>query len=169
VDKVAVVSEIRRFADLWFAEHKPHVPKSAACFYWAVLTAAVLKDKGIDIRIQAGSLQWPRVKHDDGKIATHFSYMWEPESPATIEAILENRFPELHVWVALPERRELVDVTTRYLKQQCEERAGMKWLAPKPPDFLWCSFDRMPKGVIYKPELSAIHYVLKIIRETWNF
>ena len=53
------------------------------CLYYAHHTAAVLCQHGLSAVIQAGSLQWPRVRRgeDDGQIDTHFAYMWTPTSP----------------------------------------------------------------------------------------
>jgi hypothetical protein len=35
---------------------------------------------------------------------------------------------------------------------------------PLPPDFLWCSPSELPSGVIYKPDLAAIGFILERIR-----
>ena len=55
------------------------------CLYYAHHTAAVLRRHGLSAVIQAGSLQWPRVRHeeDDGRIDTHFAYMWTPSAADT--------------------------------------------------------------------------------------
>ena len=50
------------------------------CLFYAHHTAAVLWRHGQRAVIQAGSLQWPRVRReeDDGVINTHFAYEWTP-------------------------------------------------------------------------------------------
>ena len=50
------------------------------CLFYAHQAASVLWKHRYRVVIQAGSLQWPRVRReeDDGQMNTHFSYMWTP-------------------------------------------------------------------------------------------
>ena len=73
------------------------------CLYYAHHTAAVLWRHGLPAVIQAGSLQWPRVRReeDDGQIDTHFAYMWTPTSPESALSVALGNLPEMHVWVGI--------------------------------------------------------------------
>ena len=64
--------------------------------------------------IQAGSLQWPRIKpeDDDGVMNTHFAYMWTPGAYDSAMSVLMGNLPEMHVWVGIVDRQEVVDFTT---------------------------------------------------------
>ena len=102
--------------------------------------------------------QWPRIRmeDDDGVVHTHFSYEWEPDSAATNQAMLDDRMPEMHVWVGLPDKQIIIDLTTRFLPAQCRQTAGLEWLAPPPPDYLWCHINDLPRGVYYLAEIGAV-------------
>lgn len=160
--KQAIVNEVRSRID----ELGCTIPEKA-CLYWAKLTVKVLKEHGIRGVLQAGSLSWPiiRPEEDDGKCSTHFSYMWEPYTAITIQRIREDVLPEMHVWVGIPATGELVDITTRYLKQQCQETAGLPWRGDEPPDYLWDKAPQIPDKVFYevdnKATLLAMHYAAK--------
>ena len=88
------------------------------CLYYAHHTATILWRHGLPAVIQAGSLQWPRVRReeDDGQIDTHFAYMWTPTDPESALSVALGNLPEIHVWVGILDRQEIVDFTTRHLR-----------------------------------------------------
>lgn len=63
------------------------------CLYYANHTCATLWKHGHQAVIQVGSLQWPRVRHeeDDGQMNTHFAYEWSPCDPES--AVRRNGQP----------------------------------------------------------------------------
>ena len=69
------------------------------CLYYAHHTAAVLWRHNLPAVIQAGSLQWPRVRReeDDGQLDTHFAYMWTPTAPESALSVALGNLPEMHV------------------------------------------------------------------------
>ena len=138
----------------------------AACLYWAMTGVQEIQRAGHDAILQAGTLSWPRVNpwEDDGKLATHFSYVWEPDSPMTAARFAVGDLPEMHVWIALPERNEFVDFTTSFLPQMCMRMTGMEWTAPHPPLFLWAKVDQLPEGVVYAPDMKAIALALECVK-----
>jgi hypothetical protein len=75
------------------------------------------------------------------------------------------QLPEIHVWVGLPDQNELLDFATKFLPEQAAKE-GLIWRTPPPPDFLWCGPSELPAGVIYKPDLDAIGFILDRIRKT---
>jgi hypothetical protein len=109
---------------------------------------------GIKAWIQAGSISWPMIakEEDDGVCSTHFSYMWEGFTPHNVNRLACRLLPEMHVWVALPDERQVVDFSTGELPEQAK-RAGFVWTGPKPPDYLWDT--HIPEGVRYAPDLDA--------------
>jgi hypothetical protein len=131
------------------------------CLYWSLALMGVLLERGYRALIQAGSLSWPIVLpgHDDGKSPTQFSYEWSPWREESQAALKLGLLPEIHVWVGLPDRNELLDFSTKYLPEQAAKE-GLVWRTPQPPDFLWCGPSELPEGVIYKPDLAAIAFVL---------
>ena len=125
--RAKIIAEIeRRIARL---EQRPGL-----CLYYAHHTAAVLCQHGLSAVIQAGSLQWPRVRRgeDDGQIDTHFAYMWTPTSPESALSVALGNLPEIHVWVGILNSQEIVDFTTRHLRSAAEAR-GMVWTAAQRP------------------------------------
>jgi hypothetical protein len=71
--------------------------------------------------------------------------------------------PEIHVWVGLPDQNELLDFATKFLPEQAAKE-GLVWRTPPPPDFLWCGPSELSEGVLYKPNLDAIGFILHRIR-----
>ena len=131
----------------------------AMCLYWtgAVLIAAARR--GHTFRLQAGTMSWRRLPEapDDGVVGTHFTYFWEGlDHPKVRAQIAADVLPEMHVWVADPKRMEIIDLTTRYLPQQCEERGGLKWLMPPPPNYVWTGRSGLAKyGCLYQADRDA--------------
>ena len=120
----------------------------------------VLERRGVRALLQAGSMEFPMGGIDDGVNATHFSYIWEPESAETRARIAREEMPEMHVWVGLPDSGEILDVTTCFHQTQAR-RLGLLWRGPAPPPFLWERADQLPgRGVIYIPERRAIAWAL---------
>ena len=103
-------------------------------------------------------MSWPIVPpgQDDGKAATHFSYEWSPWREESQAALKLGLLPEIHVWVGLPDQNELLDFATKFLPEQAAKE-GLVWCTRYPPDFVWCGPSELPKGVLYKPDLNAIH------------
>ncbi len=137
------------------------------CLYWSLTLMGVLLKCGYRALIQAGSLYWPIVPpdKDDGKSPTHFSYEWSPWREESRAALKLGLLPEMHVWVGLPDQNELLDFSTKHLPQQAEQE-GLVWRTPAPPDFLWSSSSDLPDGVVYKPRIDAIRFVLDRIQKS---
>lgn len=147
-----IVKEIRECMTKWYAGDHIH----AACLYWAGMTCYWIRTRyRVRAIIQAGSMSWPCVDKDDGMSPTHFSYVFDPDDPASRAALRSGQMPEMHVWAAIPTDKTIIDLTTCYLIQQAKHRANIEWTAPMPPDHLWCRADDLPPGVLYRPAPEA--------------
>jgi hypothetical protein len=164
-----VQSERDRLARLinntFFAHYDGDRP-AQACLYWACYTVEVLMALGIRAIIQAGSASWPRLRpdQDDGVSPTHHSYVWEPDSAATRFRLAAGDLPEMHVWAAVPERGEIIDMTTRYWPDQCLSIQELDWPGDKPPTYFWGTADEVPDGVIYAADMKAIALALHLLK-----
>lgn len=163
INKLEIINETRLCLYKTFPEIK-----RGKCLYSTLCLAFVLQEKKIPFLVQAGSLSYPRLnpEQDDGRpeTCTHFSFIWEPRSEATLRAIAENRLPEIHVWMYLPETMEIVDLTTHEFPCLCKEYSGLDWLGDKPPDYIWCKIEHLPRNVFYEADMSAINYVLSCMK-----
>lgn len=142
-------------------------PKEMGCAYWTTLVLIYAHNQKIPACIQAGSLSWPRITPEEDMATkqtqmTHFSYIWEPEHPTSIHAVLTGKLPEIHIWAGLPETQEIIDLTTCYLPKQCQERGKLQWRAPNPPDFLWDN--KVPEGVHYEPNYEATKLAVEAVQ-----
>jgi hypothetical protein len=148
----------------WYADQVKH---GGRCFYWSLTLMGVLLQHGYRALIQAGSMSWPIVPpgQDDGHSPTHFSYEWSPWREESQAALSLGLLPEIHVWAGLPDQNELLDFATKSLPEQAAKE-GLIWRTPPPPDFLWCGPAELPEGVIYKPDLDAIGFILDRVRKT---
>jgi len=150
-----------------FRAHFPTVSEQAACLYLAPAIISVAKRMGVRLVLQAGSASWRRVSEvdDDGLMATHFSYLWEPHTLRTRMILAQGLMPELHVWAADPERQEIVDLTTGHIPLQCQQLGEMKWLCEPPPDFIWHSGPGIAQlDAHYEPTQLATELALELFR-----
>jgi hypothetical protein len=134
------------------------------CLIWTLSVWKVLSREHRVI-FQAGTCLWPRVRpeDDDGLVATHFGYEWHPEDPETQRRIAGGTIlPEMHVWAALPESNEILDFSTGGLVDQCRRLIHADWPGEKPPPYLWTYVNNMPPGVIYRPDVDATVYALRL-------
>ncbi len=137
------------------------------CLLLALFGWSDLIEAGYQCLLQAGDCCWPirTAENDDGISATHFSYMWDPESPRSAVRICEGRLPEIHVWIGMRqvikdkvrEPTVLVDFSTGALKEEAE-LAGLSWKAPDPPEWLWAS--ELPAGVMYRARMTSLAFLL---------
>jgi hypothetical protein len=163
-----VVSEIEQA--IRFMEGPPQADElHGQCLRIAHATATVLHRRGLRPVIQAGSMQWPRMRReeDDGTCSTHFAYMWDPHSrQSQLSAALGN-LPEMHVWVGLVETQEMIDFSTRHFRSHAES-LGLQWTADDPPPYLWNTADAWPDWVVYTPNLEATLYACRILNRLYH-
>lgn len=155
-----IIAEIeRRIARL---DHRPGL-----CLYYAHQVASVLWQHHRRAVIQAGSLQWPRVRRDedDGQINTHFSYMWAPRDRASQISAAIGNLPEMHVWVGIVDSQEVVDFSTRHIKQAALN-LNLAWTAADPPRYLWAR--SMPDWVRYHLNRDASLLACAILKQQFN-
>lgn len=154
--KKEIIDSARECFEGWRKEYSPSLHAPRACFQLSLFTRRALRDGGLKPMLQAGTCSWPRIdlSKDDGKMMTHYSYQWDPTDPRSALAMAMGDMPEMHVWniIQVGKHWEVIDPTTRYLRQNCEE-AKVPWLARKPPDFLW---GVPPRGTVYVAEEGAM-------------
>lgn len=139
------------------------------CLYYAHHTIATLLKHRYKATIQAGSLQWPRInkEEDDGVMNTHFAYEWSPHDPKSALSVVMGNLPEMHVWVGIVDKQEIVDFSTRHLKDACAQ-TGMTWSAIDPPKYLWCPANSPPDWVVYRPNREATLYACLLLKRLFN-
>lgn len=161
-EKRDIYMEVRALYQDWYSNEE----KFGSCFYWAHAGWKVMTDHGFDVLFQAGSLSWPMVPREEWitNPITHFSYVWSPETPQSQTMLKAGKLPEIHVWLALPQRMELVDFSTGTLPTHAQANHELaRWTGPKPPDFLWCRFADIPEGVFYDVNRDATKLLLRKI------
>jgi hypothetical protein len=139
----------------WYGEEHAG---NGACLYWSLTAGAVFQRHGIRSLLQAGTMLWPACE-DHGTNNTHFGYTWSPEDIGSKAALKLGLFPEIHIWIGLPETQEIVDFSVRHLPELAA-KDGVIWTLPRPPEFLWATKDELPEGVRYMPEIPAMNWLL---------
>lgn len=163
-EKILAVVAARKMFENWIKQEGYKIKITTpdkGCFFQAFFFCQAMKHlyPKCPAAFMGGSLSWPRIdltKDDDGKILTHFSYLFEPASIDTMTAMAMGCMPEMHVWNYLPETEEIVDLQTKYLKINCEDMTPLKWSGADPPDYLWCPISKIPEGVHYRPQKEAL-------------
>ncbi len=158
----SVSQEVHQRYQQWYGQE--HMQRGT-CLYWALTGMGILLSHGFRALIQAGSMSWPILPPhlDDGKQPTHFTYEWSPWREESQAALKLGLLPEIHIWIGLPDQNELVDFSTKWLPQQAA-REGLTWKTEPPPNFLWCGPSDLPAGVVYKPNMEAIRFILNFIQ-----
>jgi hypothetical protein len=169
--KDKIVEQARKWID-----NSPHRDTAhRSCLVTAAILCEVVKlTTRTRALVQAGSCQWPRIPkdQDDGKVDTHFAYMWEwnDDTISRVTTAIEDAkahrnvtLPEVHCWVALPDRGEIIDITTRYWPKQAMDLQGLDWPGVKPPDYFWGTFEQMPEDVRYVADEKACYFALGIL------
>jgi hypothetical protein len=162
VDKDRIYERVRYRVERQCGENTPK-----ACLFWAAHAMEALQAEGLRAIVQAGTCLWPRVRPEDfdglpPAEPTHFGYEWQPDDPATLARIKAGLLPEIHVWVAVPDRAApgggvIVDFTTGYFPGNCP----FPWLGPMPPRYFWGGPGDLPDLTFYRAEPSAIAAVLR--------
>lgn len=136
-------------------EHVRDDNRHMTCLAHAVAACRALRAAGLNPVLQAGTMNWLAVapEYDDGVSATHFSYEWQPfttsmDHVTALHRVVHLReLPEIHVWVYLRDRHEMIDLTTRYHKQRAMELCPtMRWTAPEPPATLWIQLNEASRA-----------------------
>jgi len=165
-DRELLVNRIRGYFKRRYTGDDP----ARACLYWAQATTEVITVKtGQRCIIQAGTLNWPivTVEQDDGVSPTHLSFEWNPDHIASKFARDCGKMPEMHVWAAIPDTGEIIDMTTRFLPQ-IANTFKLVWRGPQPPEYFWGTSEELPDDRIrYAANMPAIRLALAMIEASW--
>ena len=163
------VRSIRKWMANWQAKFDRHIPAEAACLYWSGVVLSYFDSIGETALLQAGSASWARVSQeaDDGKMNTHFSYMFEYNAKIPI-ALSMGVLPEMHVWVAIIDPQQLVDLTTCFVPQQYKKLVKEEWGDKQVPGFIWAERQELEDNweIIYTPDMRAINIAIQLLRKT---
>lgn len=132
----------------------------------------ILNNFNIAAVLQAGTCIWPRVGLEElkGQLANpklYFAHCWESMDEHPSAAGWKPGQPlTAHVWVALAETCEIVDIATRHFVHTYRVTCDDEWTGPSPPDYFWS--DTHPEQVFYLPYKSAILFFANVY-ERFNF
>lgn len=165
------VDGIRRLARL-IAPSK--VNMDGGCIYLAAATIFYMAriHSNRDIHLQAGTAQWPRVttrEQDDGECATHYSYVFEADDPATQAKLMAGELPECHAWCFDRKTGCLIDLSVGSQVAMCKKTTGMDWPGPLPPDYIWHKATKLPDWTVYSADPAAIAIAEMGIKQTIDF
>lgn len=124
----------------------PTADLGAGCGHLSAALLLVLGANGVRAYVQGGTALWRRLPRelDDGVAPTHFGYEFDVDSPATRARLAADLLPEMHVWIVIPDREEIVDLTTGDQVRRCREVIGLDWPAPHPPADAWWPYGGDP-------------------------
>jgi hypothetical protein len=170
-EKETHVKNIRSWMENWRATSSSPATTSSlegSCLYWAGVALSYFDSIGETALLQAGSASWARISRekDDGVVNTHFSYMFEI-SKTTLKKILAGEMPEMHVWVAITNPQQIIDLTTLYVPTQCKKLTGMDWFCQTPPEFVWTEKDEIDGYYLnYVPDMTAIQLAVSMLKQS---
>lgn len=163
--RVKIVQEVRNMVQTWY-DSMPGFKGSIDryCVFWAGFTVAVLQKHKIHACIQAGSMQWRHIRHDqdDGVSSNAWGYRFEWNNDA-LRAVIAGELPEMHVWAGIPNEQggEIIDLTTGFIKD-LSAKAGYPWTAEyNPPPYLWVRAKELPEPAYYYLDRKATEIATK--------
>ncbi len=176
-DRETLVSDARELFQKRYGVSHNTASAGGACLHWALATIDAAEASGVHLVLQAGTAMFRRLSPhlDDGKpdTLTHFSYVFDeatvkwtsgprqrpilPVRPSPRDGVARMCLPEMHVWCGDVERQEVVDLTTSYLRAECENILKQPWLEVDPPDYVWGSTRAIEEkhGFVYQPDRNA--------------
>ena len=144
---------------------------AGSCVYMTAALCAVAQLWNIRVVPQAGSAYWLR-QHPHINDFWGYEYL-RPTDPKGLPL-------EIHVWAALPDSGEIVDLCTGEWRETCamcegddwnEMTADAKksfWPGPVPPDFMWIHSTNPPKNAMYLADPDAGRRATEAIIEIWD-
>ena len=170
-EKAEIVQHARNLFEHVFMQERAGivVVRRAACLYQTACLMVAGAKKGRRLMPQAGTAAWPRLDiecfPDDPH--THFAYEWQGSAdPLTRARASAGLMPEMHIWAADMDSREIIDITTKYAPEQCVKQAKLPWKNSPPPDFFWGGVDDLPDYWMYKASLDAIEFIADDFADT---
>lgn len=138
-----------------------------ACLYWTHHTIKELAKHSIKACWQAGDCFWPRIRQDDigyypPDESTHYGYQWDPEANLSQLAVECGHLPEVHIWAGIVTTQEIIDFTTQFFPQCCQDLLRWNWPGDKPPQYYWGHCNDLPDGVHYRPSSKATMAIVQI-------
>lgn len=137
----------------------------------AIAKGAVEQVLDVPAQLQGGSFSARIVppEQDNGIIATHFSY--EFNILDAIEQMNRRVMPEMHAWVVIPDRKELVDMTIWSVPTLCERIGKAKYLMPENyyPKEVWLDYDVPREGSLKDLHWHTDKFATIIANETAKF
>jgi hypothetical protein len=121
ITRYAIVNDARR---IYARRYASRIAEHKGCLFWAASFNEAARAVGIDALLQAGSASF-QFQHDDGVSPTHFTYEFEA-APAMLR-FQNGELPEMHVWSAIKDTNEIVDLSTKFQAQQAKETQGFDW------------------------------------------
>lgn len=146
------------------------------CLYWmAVGIAVIVRQTNLNPIPQAGSVSWPIItpEMDDGKVATHFSMLWDtPDAEAIGKGMASVSIggialPEMHCWIGIPTTNDLVDFSAGHIPV-IAKKCGFEWRAPVPPKYIWSKPSKLPDRVYYEPNRDATILASQLMVEVFG-
>lgn len=184
IQREMFVKVVREFVDETYTGDNLNL----ACLTYAQACLEAFLRLRIPAVIQAGSASYQRVSdermEDESEQHTHFSYVWENQMDNVQLAMYAEyllaqtrggrdsfQLPEIHVWIAIPMTHEIIDVTTRYVPENCEKLTGLPFDGPPVPDFFWwCPDDGpLPTNMVYQPDAQACMFAMRLLGlDVWS-
>jgi len=148
----------KEFVDRLFAIMQklfPDLPPGRGCVYYSVAAMLLMGREGRELwQLQAGSAHWP-ITLDDAKEFSHVSVVWENNKGRIIQALIEEKLPEMHIWLGNYTQQMIFDPCSGYWPKMNPE-LNLLWELPDPPKYLLCTKEATPKGVVYECDKDAI-------------
>lgn len=136
----------------------------SACLQWMEVGLVYLRAHDIEAIPACGNASF-QLKADDGVSDNYLSFEWQGEA-ATARAVpvKGEPLPEMHCYIWLPKRKEIVDFSVRYLPRFAEKIGFQFEPGFEPPDYYWGDPNRLAPRAIYIPNVDATKLALQFMR-----
>jgi len=145
--------------------YTPELVWHRSCLIWSVAAMIRLRYDDLDPQIRAGTMLWPRMREHKPNDLDLFGYRFRPTHPQSVALMAAGELPELHVWLEIPTKNFIVDLTTGYLPKACLEFTKLPWLNEPPPEYLFTKKEDIPERVIYAHDDHALSISIKRLND----
>jgi len=142
------------------------------CLDLAWWTCVVLGKAGYDVCFQAGSASWPlRPDWNRAEGITHVGFEWNAKSAGVFMSQMLGDadpdaipLPEIHCWAGIAQTQEVIDLSTCFLPDICNNMNGHRYDMPV-IDYIWENGRELAdRGIVYRVDRDATLFAFSLMQ-----
>lgn len=157
----------RQVSDAAFRKWGPDIANGSMCFQWMECGLVYLRSQNVRAIPACGNAAFQLCEIKDGETReTHLSFEWQGDAEnARAVPVKGEPLPEMHCYIWLPNEKQIVDFSTKYLPRFAEKIGFTFDPGFEPPDYHWGDPNRLAPRAIYIPNIDATKLAMQFMRQ----